>query len=279
MNVKEGLLFGKKYLDEAGIQDSTLKVRMILSEILNMEKEKLLIKDLQEITKSQEIKFKEFLVRLADNEPIQYILNKQEFMKLNFFVDENVLIPQPDTENIVYEVLDICKNNPKKIKILDLCTGSGAIAISIAKYMKDCEIYASDISYEALEIAKRNAVENKVKLNFLLSDLFESIPNTKFDIIVSNPPYIKTNIIDTLSEEVKKEPRLALDGGADGLDFYKKIARSAEKFLKKDGTLLLEIGYDQKESVISILENKSYKDIECKKDLSKNDRIIKCRRK
>ena len=278
MNIKEAIIFGTKYLDESNISDSKFKCRILLSNILNISKEYLLIHDNEKLDLKKEMKYKEYLVRLANNEPIQYIIKKQEFMKMNFYVDENVLIPQPDTEILVEEVIDKFKNYKEKLKILDLCTGSGCIAVSIAKYIKNAEVCASDISKEALKIAKLNAKENEVEINFVESDLFENIEENDFDIIVSNPPYIESKIIETLDEEVKKEPILALDGGKDGLNFYRKIILNARKYLKENGFLMLEIGYNQKEEVIKLLETQDYKEIYCKKDLAGNDRVIISRR-
>ena len=278
MNIKEAIIFGTKYLDENNISESKAKCRILLSNILNVSKEYLIIHDNEILDNKKEMKYKEYLVRLAGNEPIQYIIKKQEFMKMNFYVDENVLIPQPDTEILVEEVIDKFKNYKEKLKILDLCTGSGCIAVSIAKYIKNAEVFASDISDKALEIAKLNAKENHVKINFIESDLFENILENDFDIIVSNPPYIETKIVETLEEEVKKEPILALDGGKDGLDFYRKIVLQANQYLKENGILALEIGYNQKEEVIKLLEKQNYKEIYCKKDLAGNDRVIISRR-
>lgn len=278
MNIKEAIIFGIKYLDENNISNSKTKCRILLSNILNISKEYLLIHDNEKLDLNKEMKYKEYLVRLSNQEPIQYIIKKQEFMKMNFYVDENVLIPQPDTEILVEEVINLAKGSKENIKILDLCTGSGCIAISLAKYIKNSEIFASDISKEALKIANINAEDNRVKINLIKSDLFREIEENEFDIIVSNPPYIETNIIETLDEEVKKEPALALDGGKDGLKFYNKIASEAKKHLKEDGILALEIGYNQKENVIKILEKQNYKEIYCKKDLSGKDRVIISRR-
>lgn len=196
-------------------------------------------------------------------------------MKLNFYVDENVLIPQPDTEILVEEIINLYKN--KKCKILDLCTGSGAIAIALAKYVEDAQIVSSDISMKALQIAKLNAEKNLVhkKIKFIESDMFEKIDDTDFDIIVSNPPYIKTDVINTLDASVKKEPNIALDGGQDGLKFYKIIINKAHQYLSNNGKLFLEIGYDQKEDVIKLLNKTGYyNEIYSKKDLSQNDRIV-----
>ena len=195
-------------------------------------------------------------------------------MGLEFYVDESVLIPQPDTEILAEEVIEIIRKR-KLSKVLDLCTGSGAIAVSVAKFLENVKVYASDISNEAIKIARRNSNKNNVKIEFIHSDLFEEFSGEdKFDIIVSNPPYIKTDIIGTLSQEVQKEPLLALDGGIDGLDFYKKIIKQAKEYLNTNGFLALEIGYDQKEEVENILGKNGYKNIYSKKDLEGHNRII-----
>lgn len=171
----------------------------------------------------------------------------------------------------------------KNLKILDLCTGSGAIGISIANNISGCKVTLSDISKEALEVTKKNCIKNKVedRVNIIQSDLFESIDeNNKFDIIVSNPPYIKTDVIKTLDKEVQNEPILALDGGEDGLDIYRRIIKEAHKYLKCNGYLCLEIGYDQKEDVTKLIEKTNYyQDKYSKKDLAGNDRIIICKKK
>ena len=216
-----------------------------------------------------------YIDKIINVKQIQYITNEQEFMKLKFYVDENVLIPQPDTEIIVEKVIDEFKD--KELKILDLCTGSGTIAISLAKYIERCNILATDISSKAIQIAKLNAEKNQVhkKIEFVLSDMFEEIRKDKFDIIVSNPPYIKTEVIKTLDKQVQNEPKLALDGGINGLKFYEIISKNAYKFLNNNGKIYLEIGYDQKNDVIDLLKKtQKYKDIICIKDLELNDRLI-----
>ena len=197
-------------------------------------------------------------------------------MKLNFFVNENVLIPRQDTEILVEEVINLAKKTNAKT-ILDLCTGSGAIAVSLAKYLPNTEITAVDISQEALKVAKKNAINNEVEnqITFISSDLFTNLENQKFDIIVSNPPYIKEAVMKDLDKEVKREPELALNGGKDGLYFYRKIISSSYQYLKYKGYLCLEIGFDQKIDVIELIENEEkFENTYSKKDLYNNDRII-----
>ena len=276
MKIKEVLEYGKNNLIEK--EEGLRLSKILLKHLLNANDSYLIINFDKAVELSVEEKFKESIELLKNEIPIQYITNYQEFMGLSFYVDSNVLIPQPDTEILVEEVLDILKKDSDKRDVLDLCTGSGAIGVSIAKYT-DSIVTMSDISKKALEIAKKNAANNEVldKCNFVLSDMFEKI-DEKFDIIVSNPPYIRRKVISTLDKEVQNEPHLALDGGEDGLNFYRIIAENAYKYLNKDGILALEIGYDQKEDVMSLLEEtEKYTDIYCKKDLGDNDRVVICR--
>lgn len=276
MTIKEALNQAVIMLKNENIEGPKNKARMLLQATLKKSKEYLMIYDTKEITQKEREQYIKNVKRLIAGEPLQYITGKQEFMKLNFLVTKDVLIPRPDTEILVEEVINIA-NNFKNPVILDLCTGSGAIAVSIAKYVKNVQVYALDISSKAIDIAKKNAEFNGVKNNvqFIESNLFSKIKDKKFDIIVSNPPYIETDTIKTLSKDVQNEPRIALDGGKDGLDFYKKISENAYKFLNRQGYLCLEIGYNQKQSVSKILENqKRYVNIYCKKDLCENDRVI-----
>ncbi|MBR3614394.1 MAG: peptide chain release factor N(5)-glutamine methyltransferase [Clostridia bacterium] len=279
MKIKDVLLNGIKILKDNDIEDSNMKAKIILADLLGKNKEYLISHDEEEIEDGLNRIFQEKIERLKNYEPLQYIINKQEFMGFEFYVDENVLIPQPDTENLVEEVILLSdksrKNLKEELRILDLCTGSGAIAISISKLIKKCLVYASDISKEALNIAEENSTRNAANVLFFESDLFEKISSLyKFDIIVSNPPYIEKNMIETLSEEVKKEPILALDGGEDGLDFYRRIAKDAKKYLNVNGYLAFEIGYNQKLAVKQILKENGYKNIYSRKDLGGNDRIV-----
>lgn len=274
MKISEVLQKGFFILKEKNIEFPKLKSRLLMEYLLDKNSQYIIVNDMKELNEEDEKKYFEYINKLVEGYPIEYITNKKEFMKMNFYVNENVLIPRQDTEILVEEVIEIAKRINAK-KILDLCTGSGAIAISLAKYLPETDIYAIDISSEALEVAQKNANINNVKVNFINSDIFENLKEKEFDIIVSNPPYIKTEVCESLNKEVKKEPLIALDGGNDGLYFYKKIIEQCDKYLKKDGFLCFEIGYDQKDEVVNIINEKlNFKDTYSKKDLYNNDRIV-----
>jgi release factor glutamine methyltransferase len=275
MNLKEILKYGKEELIKNNIEDASIIAKELAEYIFKITRAQLIANNDMEFSKDQTDNYINSIKKISTGIPIQYITNNQEFMNLNFYVDENVLIPQPDTETLVEEVINEYKE--KKCEILDLCTGSGAIAISLAKYINESNIVASDISMKALQIAKLNAEKNLVrkKIEFIESDMFNKIYKEDFDIIVSNPPYIKTKVIEKLDRQVKNEPYIALDGGADGLKFYKIIIENAYKYIKNEGKVFLEIGYDQKNELINLFkENNHYENIYSKKDLGGNDRII-----
>lgn len=276
MTIKETMKKGMIYLKTNGIEEPNLKSRLLMQYILNKPRQYLLVHDNETLTLRQEVNYFKGIKKLIEGIPIQHITHMQEFMRMNFFVNEDVLIPRPDTESLVEEVISIAKKINAK-KIMDLCTGSGAIAVSLAKYIENSEITAVDISKKALNIAKKNAINNNVQnqITFVESDLFNRIKKDKYDIIVSNPPYIRKDIIKTLDKEVQREPKIALDGGYDGLDFYRKIINKSDEYLKFKGYLCLEIGYDQKIDVIELIENEEkYIDTYCKKDLYGNDRVV-----
>lgn len=281
MDIKQALDYGVKELKVNKIDEPILKIRLLLSYILEMKKEYLIINSTQELKDEEIEQLKKGVKRLLNNEPIQYIIGSQEFMGLKFLVNGNTLIPRCDTEILVEEAINIIKKE-KYTQILDLCTGSGAIGISIAKKIENCKVLLTDISYDALKIAEKNCKLNKVteKIKVLQSDLFKNLEKSnKFHIIVSNPPYIKTKVINTLDKQVQKEPLIALDGGEDGLNVYRKIITNAYKYLNDNGYLCLEIGYDQKEEVISLIKKTNkYDNIYSRKDLSGNDRVVICQK-
>lgn len=276
MTIKQAMIKGITLLKLEKVTSPKLKARLLLQYVLKKPRQYLIVYDNQKLTEIQKQEYLKYIGLLKQGEPIEHITHQKEFMKLNFYVDENVLIPRQDTEILVEEVIHIAKKI-KARKILDLCTGSGAIAVSLAKYLEHVELTALDISRKALDIAISNAKNNHVqdKITFVESNLFEALAEEKYDIIVSNPPYIRREEIEKLDKEVKKEPRLALDGGEDGLEFYRKIINKGYAYLKYGGYICLEIGYDQKEAVTKIIENKKqYINTYCKKDLYDNDRVI-----
>lgn len=274
MTIQEALKQGMSELKR--IESPKLKARLLMQFVLKQTRQYVIVNDMKELEEKQEKQYFGAIDKIKKGFPIEHITHQKEFMKLNFFVDENVLIPRQDTEILVEEVIEIA-NKIGANKILDLCTGSGAIGISLAKYLNNCGLTLVDISKEAIQIAKKNANINEVesKITFIHSNLFDNLESQKFDIIVSNPPYIKTEDIKHLENQVKKEPYIALNGGQDGLDFYKKIIKEAYKYLNKGGYLCLEIGFDQKYDVIELIENEErFEQTYSKKDLYDNDRII-----
>lgn len=281
MKIREAIQEGTNQLQNNQIPEAKQKIRMLLTSLLKKDKSYLITHEQENLSKIEEKQYKEGIEKLIHHVPIAYVIQTREFMGLEFGVNSNVLIPQPDTEILVEEILRQI-NEEDSVQILDLCTGSGCIGLSIAYYRKRANVTLTDISKEALEVAKQNASKLQVKKNthFITSNLFQELEKQKkFDVIVSNPPYIETSIINTLDEEVRKEPTLALDGGRDGLDFYRKIAKQAPDYLKKDGTLYLEIGYNQKEAVVTLLqETKQFFSIQAKKDLAGLNRVIIAKR-
>lgn len=268
MTINEALQYAKQTLDN-------IESKILIKYILKKDNTYIISNGKNKLSDDEESILNKYVNKLKNGYPLQYITNNQEFMGLNFYVDENVLIPQPDTEVLVESAIkyitEITVNKKisiNNIKLLDLCTGSGAIAISLKKYIPQIKVYASDISEKALEISKINANNNNVEINFIKSDMFKNI-NEKFDIIVSNPPYIKTSEISKLSKDVQNEPVLALDGGDDGLKFYRLISEQINDYLKSDGILMMEIGFDQANQVKSIFKN-----AKIIKDYAKNDRVV-----
>lgn len=268
---------GISILKNAGIENEILDARALLCYILqkdniylNVHKDDIIDIELQN-------KYMDYIIRRSKKEPFAYITNSKEFMSLDFYVDKNVLIPRPDTEILVEKVINLCSDNDKEYRILDLCTGSGAIAVSLAHYIPNCVITAVDISEPALKIASKNAKKHNVQNKIVFRE-FDALGNIsileKFDIIVSNPPYISKCDVLTLESNVKDfEPILALDGGKDGLDFYRNIVRYAPDMLEYNGILAFEIGYDQANDVSKLLEN-NFKEISIINDYAGNDRVI-----
>jgi len=281
MTVAEVLREGIECLKKNGVNEPIGKARMLLAFTLNKSKEELMVNDDEKISDDDKLRYIGYIQELIDKKPLQYIIGKQEFMKMDFWVNEYVLIPRQDTEILVEETITIAEKIKEPL-ILDLCTGSGIISISIAKNIEKTYIVATDISANAINTAILNSKKNDVheKIKFITSNLFEDIDNgNKFDIIVCNPPYIKTRDLENL-EEVRREPRIALDGGKDGLDFYREIISKAHEYLNSNGYLCFEIGYDQKDEVMDLIKKSNkYENIYSKKDFGNDDRIVVCKLK
>ena len=266
---------GKKTLETAGILEAELDAWYLLSDTISIDRTKFLVdrNDPKELDYDLLEQYRSRLKKRAMRIPLQHILGIQEFMGIEFLVNDKVLIPRQDTEVLVEEVL-----KEKGGTVLDLCTGSGCIAVSLAKLGHFQQVDAADISVDALDIAKENAKRAGVQVRFYQGNLFETITQ-KYDIIVSNPPYIPKKVIETLEPEVKKyEPYQALYGPNHGLYFYETISKFAVDFLNSDGKIFYEIGYDQAEAVCAILERNKYKEIEVIADLSGKNRVVKARK-
>ncbi|MBQ2643291.1 MAG: peptide chain release factor N(5)-glutamine methyltransferase [Eubacterium sp.] len=257
-------------LEDADIADREVDVWLLAEQFLKVTKEDYLKNP--DITVTDTKAFEDAVAMRADHIPLQHITGVQNFCGFDFKVDERALVPRFDTEVLVEKVSDYVKDN--EMRILDMCTGTGCIAIALDKMCENAKVVASDISEEALALATENNEKLGANVEFVKSDLFDEIGGL-FDVIVSNPPYIKTDEIEELMEEVKvHDPRLALDGDVDGLKFYRIISASAISYLKIGGRIFYEIGYDQASDVKTILEGFGYTDIEVIKDLSGNDRVI-----
>ena len=270
-SLKELLADGTKMLTQAGIDEAELDAGYILEYITGLNSAQYFIHSEDIIEKNKAEEFFRLIERRSKRIPLSYVIGTRDFFGLTFKVDENVLIPEQETELLVEEVI---KHSEGK-SVLDMCTGSGCIAISIALFGKPSKVAASDISEKALEVARENAKSLKAgEISFIQGDMFENVTD-KFDIIVSNPPYIETGEIDELMPEVRDYiPRLALDGDIDGLKFYRIISKEAVKKLNKNGRIFYEIGYNQSRAVASILLENGFTDVKIMKDYSGLDRIV-----
>ena len=290
--VKEMLTMGEKQLMDSDIADATRDCKILYCYMMDIPFSKIILEYQEELQDRLCDKYFELIDRRSNGEPVQYIMGSQEFMGLEFIVNENVLIPRQDTETLVEDALEIINTGTlrgedmdvkrKEWDILDLCTGSGAIGVSLARIANKVNVTCSDISEGAIKVAKENAQKHGVakSVKFEQGDLFKPFSKhfrkQKFDMIISNPPYIKSSVIPTLQKEVcEHEPLSALDGGESGLDFYEKIVSGVGSHLRKGGVLLLEIGHDQGEAVSGLLSrNGDFTSIRVLQDLANRDRIV-----
>jgi release factor glutamine methyltransferase len=284
MTICEALAQGGAVLKTAGIDTFSLDASLLLANVLNISRSYLIARGTEILKEENLNKFNSFIDRRKKGECAAYITGNKEFFGLNFTVNHNVLVPRPDTEILVEAALEYLKtlkmNNEAKdrIHVLDLCTGCGAIAVSIKHEMPEIEVLGTDISAQAIETAKINAgmLTGNGSVKFFQSDLYNALPeaNFSFSLIVSNPPYIPTDKIQTLATEVRNEPFIALDGGKSGLETIERIIEKAPDFLQHGGLLLLEASPYQMEKISFLLVNSGFMDIKLHKDLSGQDRVI-----
>lgn len=276
MKIYEAIAKAKKVLEENNIADADLKAKEIMQYYLEMEP-KDIIKNYR--NEYDFTKFFEMIKKVSKNIPYQYVIGKAWFYGKEYIVDENVLIPRIDSEILAHEIIlkvqDMENSGRKEISILEIGTGSGAIAITAVENT-NANILAVDISEGAIEVTKQNMKLHGIeenRMNVILSDIYENVSG-EFDIIFSNPPYIRTEEIKNLDKDVLKEPHLALDGGESGLDYYIKIIGDAKDYLKEDGYIIFEIGYDQRKDIEKIAKDVGYTSVECIKDMENRDRVI-----
>lgn len=271
MTYKETIDLGIRILELAGIEEAENDAWLLLSKECKMNRTAYYMHMKDEILPEQLNEYKGLIKKRAERVPLQYITGEQEFMGLTFRVNSNVLIPRQDTETLVEEAIKLVEPG---MSILDMCTGSGCIIISILKKCSGIQGIGSDISKQALNVAKENAKLNNVAVDFERSDMFENLSD-KYDMIVSNPPYIRSDVVPTLMPEVCEfEPLDALDGHEDGLYFYRKIIKECKSFLKEDGKILFEIGNDQGQAVSDMLTYAGFRNVRVIKDLAHNDRVV-----
>lgn len=276
MTYRECYEQGCRTLQAAGIEEAALDARLLLEAVCGTNRNDLLVHGEQPVAPEAEEKYLNWIRQRAEHIPLQQLTGEQDFMGLTFAVNEHVLIPRQDTEILVEEVL---KELHDGMRILDMCTGSGCILLSLLHYSNDCEGLGVDLSAEALEVAGRNVLkvltpEKAEHAHFLQSDLFEKVEG-KFEIIVSNPPYIASAEVDRLMPEVRDhEPRMALDGTEDGLEFYRRIIAEAGQYLVSSGMLFFEIGYDQGQAVSELMREHGYREVQVVQDYAGLDRVV-----
>lgn len=272
MTYKEAVEFGTGVLKEADIADAELDAWYLLQMICKIERSFYYVHGGEEVTADEQNEYEIAVRKRAEHIPLQYIIGEQEFMGLKFKVNPNVLIPRQDTETLAEEAIKVLKPG---MHVLDMCTGSGCILISVMKNVPDIKGTGCDISKPALLVAKENAKNNDVEAEWVRSDVFDHLAG-KYDMIISNPPYIRTDEIAKLMPEVRDyEPYAALDGREDGLYFYRRIIEQAQDYLNSDGYLYLEIGCDQGSAVTELMKTAGYAEVEVVKDLAHNDRVVK----
>ena len=272
MTVADALLRAREVLKNVPERD--VDSAWIVCFVCNLSRSELHFNKDKELTSAQQDKLEEILARRAQREPLQYIFGSVPFYNIELKTDARALIPRDETACIVEKTVALIKQHNYS-SVLDIGTGSGAIAITIAKNCA-CNVCASDISEKALSLAKENAIDNNVSIEFVKSDVFGELKNRRFDVIISNPPYVATRELEKLERELSFEPQNALDGGVDGLDFYREIILNAKEYLNPGGLLVLEIGFDQAGAISALLTSAGFTNFKIEKDYSYLDREVYC---
>ena len=272
MTYKQAEQKGEQLLEAAGVMDAKIDAWLLLEMVAKIDRSFYFMHINEEVDPEVLTEYERVVEKRAEHVPLQYITGEQEFMGMTFKVNSNVLIPRQDTETLVEEALKVIE---PQMEVLDLCTGSGCILLSILKNAPTVHGTGSDISKQALLVAKENARLHDLDAEWVRGNLFDNVSG-QYDVIVSNPPYIAQAELPMLMPEVLHfEPMQALDGGADGLDFYRSITAEAPQYLKENGYLFLEIGYDQGKAVQQLMQDAGFKDVTIRKDLAGNDRVVK----
>lgn len=271
MNLSEAYEYGTKLLEEAGVSEAELDAWYLLEHVTGITRATFFMDRTRTLSDAQREAYENCIAQRQSRIPLQHITGEQEFMGLSFRVNSHVLVPRQDTELLVETVLELAR---PKMHILDMCTGSGCILLSLMKLGQELTGVGADLSEKALMVARENARRLGVSPTFICSDLFDKVEGT-YDIIVSNPPYIPTSEIAKLDAEVRlHDPMMALDGEEDGLSFYRRIVEHAGRYLRAGGYLCFEIGHDQGETVLRLMEDAGYQKVTVKKDLAGLDRVV-----
>lgn len=275
--ISQLLKYGREQLNQCGNEYAKYESKVLLEETLGCNFMYILAHGDETVLEEQEQRYVSFIERRCQHYPLQYMLGFAHFMDYTFFVNEHVLIPRNDTEVLVEcanELIDTNYSNVEAVKLLDLCCGSGCIGISLKCYHNEIDLTLSDLSEDALSVTKKNLEQHAVDANVVCGDLYENVSG-KYHVIASNPPYIERDVIDTLQEEVKDyEPMMALDGGEDGLDFYRRIIAEAPQYLEKAGYLIVEIGYNQGKAVSELMETAGFCEVVVKDDYAGLNRVV-----
>ena len=278
MTVLEGMHWGEARLLEKGIDNSRFDADLLLAEVLNVSRDRLYLEGSLKLSEQEESDYRGLILRRAEHEPLQYILKRQEFMGLSFYIDERVLIPRADSELLIEKWLELVRSEERQaqdavIKVVDLCTGSGALAISMAHYYPKAEVFGTDLSQDALEVARENAKRLGISVQWRQGDFLKPILGERWDYIITNPPYVSAEEYSQCAPEIFREPSMAFLGGKEGLDFYRTLAEETRSLLTPQGRLLMEIGWNQGDAVCEIFRINGF-ETQIFQDLAGHDRVI-----